>query len=391
VKALTHDHSDPRSVPAFFAVHLEAVEVYRVELSLVEPMVTATGTHLRRPVLIVRVRTTSGVGYGECAALIDPTYTEEYTDGAAAILSDQLIPRLLAGGSRIDTAQHGLARLAPVRGHSMAKAALEMALLDAQLHEEARSLAEFLGATRAFVEAGATIGMSNEASTSRAAEKAIQAGYKRIKAKIAPGHDVGDIARLRERHPLLGLVVDANGAFDATDSAHQAALDQLDGFGLIAIEQPFSPEDFIGHARLSARLATPVVLDESITNEGTLEVALELHAMDGISVKPARLGGLIVGRNVHDRCVGEGVHLAIGGMFETGIGRAAQLALGAMSGFDLPGDLGGSDRYFAKDLTPPFLVVNGSLEVPNGVGLGIEVDVEMLEATAVAKATFRAP
>jgi O-succinylbenzoate synthase len=372
-------------------MEIEAVEVLRLELSLVEAVATSMGTHASRPVLIVCVHSKGGIGFGECSALRDPTYTEEYTDGAEAILAQHLIPRLFEGAARVDSAEQGLLRCAVVQGHRMAKAALEMAMLDAQLREERRSLASFLGATRSLVQAGATIGMGDDETTSRAFEKAVCDGYKRVKLKIAPGRDVAITKVLRARFPDVALIVDANGAYDRTLATHLSALDALDELGLQGIEQPLAPSDLSGHARLSARLTTPVILDESIWDEGALEVALELHAMDGVSVKAPRLGGLIAARRVHDRCVEEGMHLAIGGMFETGIGRAAQLALGGLPGFDLPGDLGASDRYFAKDLTARHEIRDGYLAVPGGVGLGVEVDLEMLRGISVKRETFRAP
>jgi O-succinylbenzoate synthase len=281
--------------------------------------------------------------------------------------------------------------MAPVRGHAMAKAALEMALLDAYLRGEGRSLADYLGATQRSVPAGANIGIDTPAAAIDAIGQTLEAGYQRIKCKIAPGHDVDLLRAVRSEYPDLVLSADANGAYDLDNSDDVAALHKIDEFGLIALEQPLRPDDLVGHAKLTAELSTPVMLDESVTSIGSLNVALALDACRGVSVKPARVGGVLAARTIHDRCVAEGVHLAIGGMLETGIGRAAALAVAGMPGFDIPGDLGGSERYFSPDVTVPHELRDGQLEVPTGPGIGVEPLPAVISSARVRNRVFRGP
>ena len=369
-------------------MEIRGVELLRLDLVLEHSLRTSAGEHAKRPVLLLYVHTDGATGIGECEALEEPTYTEEYADGAEAVLAGHLIPRLLAGGPCADV-QGALARLAPVRGHQMAKAGLEMALLDAQLRTEGRSLASHLGATRHEVPGGANVSLGRPDEVLAAIGEAVAAGYRRVKCKIAPGSDLEPLSAAREAFPEVALSADANGAYELADKSHRALLRQIDALGLVALEQPLAPEDLLGHRDLAAELDTPVVLDESVTGLASLALALELGACDGVSVKPARLGGLLLAAEVHDRCVAAGVHLAIGGMLESGIGRAAALAVAAMPGFDLPGDLGASDRYFAPDLCAPHLLRDGMLAVPSGPGLGVEPVAGVLERALARSAVFR--
>ena len=371
-------------------MRIEAVEVSRLEMSLAHPLATSAGTHDRRPVLIVAVTLDGVRGIGECSALAEPTYTEEYADGAEAVLGAHLVPRLIAGGTTFDTLEQGLSRLDAVRGHAMAKAALEMALLDATCTASGCSLAEYLGAVTDRVDAGANVSLGEVPDVLAAVEKVVSAGYRRVKCKIAPGCDVAVVAAVREHFGELSVSVDANGAYRLADPGHVAALRALDGLGLVAIEQPLDPGDLVGHARLAAWADTPVLLDESITSLATLEQAIALKACDGVSVKPARLGGMLVARALAGRCRAEGLHLAIGGMLETGVGRAGALAVGALAGFDLPGDLGGSERYFVPDLTVAHQVHDGALSVPDGPGLGVALDEVVFSTACVRTRRFTA-
>ncbi|HUZ21675.1 MAG TPA: o-succinylbenzoate synthase [Acidimicrobiales bacterium] len=374
-------------------MELHAVELIRLELPLVVSLATSAGEHAVRPIVLVRLITDSGEGYGECEALAEPIYTEEYADGAARVLADHLVPRLLAGGplEASSPAAAGLERLRPVRGHRMAKAAVEMALLDAWLRGEGRSLADFLGATSRHVPAGATVGIVPTAEVLGRVAAAAAAGYRRVKLKIGPGHDVEPIGAVRAEFPALVLAADANGAYRLDDPGDRRALELIDGLGLAALEQPLAAEDLVGHAELAAALVTPVVLDESVADEQDLQAALALGACVGVSLKAARLGGLLAACRVRDRCLAAGVRMAAGGMLETGLGRAASLALAGCPGFDLPGDLGGSERYFVPDLTPAHRVVDGELAVPDGPGLGVEPRPDVLAATRTGAELIRAP
>ncbi len=365
---------------------IHAVELLRLDLTLRHTLATSAGEHHLRPVLLIVVHAEGVIGYGECEALLEPTYTEECADGAEAVLTSQLVPRLLAGGE-LASIEEAMGLLAAVRGHQMAKAGLEMALLDAELKLAGRSLAHYLGATSATVAAGANVSLGGADAVLAEVAEAVEAGYRRVKCKIAPGRDLESLAAVRSAFPDLVLSADANGAYLLADDSHRDRLRRIDRLGLAAIEQPLAPEDLLGHAELAAELDTPIVLDESVTSLAGLEIALLLGAADAVSVKAARLGGLLVGRAVHDRCRAAGVHLSIGGMLESGLGRAAALALGALPGFDLPGDLGASERYFAPDLTVPHLLHEGALAVPAGPGLGVAPLDEVVEG-AVARRTL---
>lgn len=340
----------PLSHLGFSLVGIRAVELRRIALPLVRPFVTAHGTERERDVVLVRVDVDGVEGWGECAALAAPTYTSEWTAGAWAVLREHLVPRLLAG-----------ADLDEVAGHRMAKAALRNAVLDARLRAEDRSLAAHLGATRTAVPAGIALGL--DATPDDVGAAAAQ-GYRRVKLKVVPGQE-GALVLAREAHPALRLQADANGAY----AGNAVALDALDDLGLDCIEQPLGAADLVGHAALTARLRTPVALDESIASTATLDAALRLAACRAVNLKQGRVGGLDEAVRIHDACVGE-ISLFCGGMLETGIGRAVNIALAALPGFDLVGDLSPSARWYEEDLTEPHLLVDGTLAVPDGPGIG---------------------
>ncbi|MGQ0521996.1 MAG: o-succinylbenzoate synthase [Actinomycetota bacterium] len=353
-------------------MRITAIELRRVRLPFLRPLRTALGEHSVRDVLLVRVATPEAEGWGECAALDGPSYTAEYVDGAAAVLRHHLVPRLLAAGD-VDADGVGPA-LAGVRGHRMAKAALEMAVLDAGLRAAARSLADELGATAATVEAGVAVGMAASLpELVDAVAEAVDAGYRRVKLKIAPGWDVEPVRAVRERFgDGLLLQADANGAYRLADAGHLA---RLDPFDLVLLEQPLGPEDLVGHAELARRIATPVCLDESIISVDAAAAALALGAAGVVSVKPGRVGGYLEARRIHDLCRAAGVPVWCGGMFETGLARAANLALAALPGFTLPGDVAPPSWYLAGDIVrSPLTAVGGRMGVPDTPGIGAEID-----------------
>jgi O-succinylbenzoate synthase len=365
-------------------MRVKAIELLRLELDLRFSLRTSAGEHSHRPVLLLRVHTVEGAsGIGECSALAQPTYTEEYADGAEAVLRDHLIPRLLAHGG-VSGAEEGARRLSAVRGHAMAKAGLEMALLDAELSFRGESLASYLGARRPSIPAGANVSLGSAPSVLAEVAGVVEDGYRRVKIKIAPGYDVAVVRAVRDAFPEVALSVDANGAYDLDREDHRVVLLDLDEFGLVCLEQPLAPGELVSSAELCAMLETPVILDESIVRLSDLETAAALSALDGVSIKPARLGGVIAAKAMYDRAHTLGLSCSIGGMLESGIGRAAAIALGALAGFDLPGDLGASDRYFVPDLTAPHTLVGGELIVPDGAGLGV-----VLAEDEIARATIR--
>lgn len=355
------------------------VEVRRLRLPMVAPFVTSAGTLDHREVLLLHVSLDGVEGWGECAALPEPTYDGEYLDGVLDVLRRFVVPALWH-------------RHAPVVvGHPMAGAAIRTALLDARLRGEGLSLASHLGAERAEVPAGAAVGFARSIDELLAeVGRLASAGYPRIKLKIRRGWDVEPLAAVRD---LLGgavlLQADANGAYRLSDADH---LLRLDRFDLALIEQPLPADDLLGHAELARRLATPVCLDESITSVGAAAAALELGACSVVCVKPGRLGGVEEAAAVHDLCRDIGADAWVGGMLETGIGRSALLALAALPGFTLPGDLSATGRWYADDLAVPLaLGGDGTLPVPRGPGIGPLPDLAVIDRYTADAAVLRRP
>lgn len=367
-------------------MRIDAVELRRIALPLVAPFRTAFGTLTDRDILLVRVTADGVEGWGECVAFPDPGYSAEYVAGAQTVVREFLAPRVLAAPT-VTAAGLG-ALLAPVVGHPMAKAALELAVLDAELRTEDRSLAERLGATRTAVDCGVSVGMFPLDELCAQVDAYVDAGYRRVKLKIEPGFDVEPVRAVRERHPDLALQVDANAAYTVGDADRLAALDPFD---LLMIEQPLAEDDLLGHAELARRVTTPICLDESITSARVAETALALGACRIVNVKAGRVGGYLEAVRVHDVCTARSVPVWCGGMLETGIGRAANVALAALPGFTLPGDTSASDRYYARDVvSDPFVLDDGRLTVPTGPGTGVTVDPDVLDAATTSVETLRA-
>lgn len=353
-------------------------------MPLVRPFETSFGRQTAREVLLVRVRTDVGDGWGECVAGSDPVYSSEYVAGAFAMIRDYLAPALLA---ETEVAASDVARvLRFVVGHRMAKASLESAVLDAELRAEGRSFAQRLGATRNEVDCGVSVGIAS--SIPELLEEVrtyVDAGYRRIKLKIKPGWDREPIAAVRE---LIGpdalLQVDANTAYTIEDIPHLVGLDE---FGLLLVEQPFVEEDIALHAVLAAVMQTPVCLDESIVNTDVAIDAIERGATSVVNIKAGRVGGFLEAVAIHDACLAREVPVWCGGMLETGVGRAANVALAALPGFTLPGDTSASGRYFAEDITDPFVLRNGRLAVPTGAGTGVTVRESLVRDWALTAPT----
>lgn len=356
-------------------------------MPLVAPFRTSFGTQTERDVLLVRAFGDDGEeGWGECIAPSAPVYSSEYVDGAAEVIRRFLLPPLF------DLAELTAAQVAPAVGatvgHQMAKAALEMAVLDAEVRAAGRSFADALGAVRDAVECGVAVGiMPSMPALLDAVDDYLARGYRRIKLKITPGWDVEPVAAVRERFgDDVPLQVDANSAYSLVDIAR---LEELDRFGLLLIEQPFGQEQLRAHAELARRIRTPVCLDESVTSAQAAVEAIALGACQVVNVKAGRVGGYLEARRVHNVCAAAGVPVWCGGMLETGLGRAANVALAALPNFTLPGDTSASDRYFHEDLTEPFVLQDGCLRVPTGPGLGVAPLPERLAATTTAVETIR--
>lgn len=347
-------------------MRLTGVELRRIAMPLVSPFRTSFSTQTARDILLLRVVTDTGEGWGECVALGDPLYSPEYLDGAADVMRRFFIPAL--AGNQLEATQVAT-RLHKFKGHQMAKAALEMAVLDAELRAEGRSFARELGAIHPRVPCGVSVGiMDSIPQLLDAVAGYIAEGYLRIKLKIQPGWDLEPVRAVRERFGDVLLQVDANTAYTLRDARHLA---RLDAFDLLLIEQPLEEEDILGHAELARMMTTPICLDESITSAQTAAAAIRLGATSVVNIKPGRVGGYLEARRIHDVCVAHGVPVWCGGMLETGLGRAANVALAALPGFVLPGDTSGSGRYYTTDITEPFVVEDGHLTVPTGPGLGV--------------------
>ncbi|MEN3315470.1 MAG: o-succinylbenzoate synthase [Acidimicrobiaceae bacterium] len=359
---------------------IDAVELRQVLLPMLEPFRTRAGTQTERPTTIVRVIVDGVEGWGELAATPEPTYTTEWAGGAAAVLREQLVPRLLAGAP-LDEVH------AP-----MARAALESALLDSALRHKGISLGSHLGVHRDRVTAGVAVGFAPTVGELVATvERHLAVGYRRVKVKIRPGWDVEPLRAVRAAvGDTVAVQADANGAYDGDDTSDVAALHAVDDLGLLLIEQPLPPGDLVGSARLAKELATRICLDESIGSADHVRTAAALGAASVICLKPARVGGIDAAVEVHDAAVAAGLDLWCGGMLETGIGRGVLLALAALPGCTLAGDLSATGRWYADDLTPPvFLDADGMLPVPTESGCGPVPDAASLAAVTVAVETLR--
>jgi O-succinylbenzoate synthase len=348
---------------------LTGVELRRIRMPLVAPFRTSFGTETDRDVLLLRAVTDEAEGWAECVAMSDPLYSSEYVDAAADVLRRYLVPALLAS-PRLDAVAVA-ALLHRFKGHRMAKAALETAVLDAELRGSGRTLARELGAVHDRVPCGVSVGiMGSIGELLDAVDGYLDQGYLRIKLKIEPGWDVAPVRAVRERFgDDVLLQVDANTAYTLGDAPQLA---KLDPFGLLLIEQPLDEEDVLGHAALAQLISTPVCLDESITSARSAADAIRLGACRIVNIKPGRVGGYLEARRIHDVCAALGVPVWCGGMLETGLGRAANVALAALPGFTLPGDTSASDRYYRTDITAPFVLADGHLEVPTGAGIGVD-------------------
>lgn len=348
---------------------IETIRLHRIDIPLVRPFRTSFGTQVARDVLLVEVVTDTGLsGWAECVAMEWPGYSAEYVDGAVNVLTEHLIPRVLV--DRTCDAQAAHEHMRRLVGHPMAKAALETAILDASLREQRRSLADYLGAVRTEVDCGVSVGIPTgiDALLEEVASY-VDAGYRRIKLKIEPGWDVEAVRAVRAAWPDIPLQTDANQAYTRDDTALLAAMDDCD---LLLVEQPLPEDDLRGHALLAQQISTPVCLDESIISTATADTAIAFGATSIINIKPGRVGGYLEAKAIHDLCLARGIPVWCGGMLETGIGRAANVALAALPGFTLAGDTSASSRYFATDITKPFVLEDGRLRVPTGPGIGVE-------------------
>lgn len=367
--------------------------IHSLEIPLVRPFRTSFGSQSVRDVVLVEVVSESGVsGWGECVTMAWPGYSAEYTRGAINVMREFLIPTLMplvaanAKGAASTPAPDSVrAALAVMQGNPMAKSAIETALLDLWLKERSLSLGEFLGATRDRVDCGVSVGIPNsmEDLISEVGQY-VDEGYRRIKLKVEPGWDLEPLRAVRGEWPEIPLQVDANQAYRRSDAMHLAHFDE---FNLLLIEQPLPEDDLLGHKLISSVIATPICLDESILSVESAESAIEFGATTIVNIKPGRVGGFLAARDIHDLCAEKSIPVWCGGMLETGVGRAANIALAALPGFTLPGDTSASSRYYKEDVTEPFVLDNGQLHVPTGPGIGVEPIAANLVEMSTARET----
>jgi O-succinylbenzoate synthase len=367
-------------------VRIERVELWHIRLPLAHPFETSFGRQEKRDAIIVKLFGQGVVGYGETASMAGPWYSYETIETCWHVQRDFLIPMML--GRQVESTAQLMDLFAPVRGHNMAKTGLEEAFWDLSARQEGVSLAETLGGTRDEIECGVSIGIqATPSDLLKRIEAFLAEGYRRIKIKIKPGWDLSVVREVRRAFPHIRLMVDANSAYTLDDAALFVALDE---YHLLMIEQPLGYDDIVDHARLQGQIQTPLCLDESIHTPDHARQALDLESCRIINIKPGRVGGLHRAKQIHDLCQEREAPVWCGGMLETGIGRAHNVALASLPNFQLPGDISASKRYYEQDLVwPPFEITpEGMMVVPRGPGIGVEVDEERLEKATVRKLEF---
>lgn len=355
-------------------------------MPLVAPFETSFGRETVRECILVAVQAEGLTGWGECVTSREPGYNYETTGTAWHILKDFIAPLVL--GQEVPDAADFQRRVESIRGHHLAKAAVEMALWDLLGQRDGKSLKQMFGGVREKVEVGVSVGIQESAAALvRTVASYVEQGYARVKIKIKPGREVAETVAVRNAYPHLRLQVDANSAYTLETAQ---VLKQVDDLNLLLIEQPLFEDDIWDHRLLQAEFKTPVCLDESVVSPRHARYALEMKACKIINIKPARVGGLSQGIAIHDLCVAHNVPVWCGGMLETGIGRASNLALASLPGFVLPGDISASNRYYHRDITHERFVLNSdsTITVPDAPGLGVTIDEAALKEFTLATLTL---
>jgi len=369
-------------------VKIERLELRLLELPLVHFFETSFGRVDDKHFILVRADGDGTSGYGECVADIDPYYSAETNETAWHIISEFIAPRVL--GVELAHPRDVFPALKAIRGHNMAKAAVEMAAWDLYARQRREPLWRTLGGVRDRIASGVSVGIQPSlADLAANVERELAAGYRRIKIKVKPGWDLDPVRTIRERFGSIPLMVDANAAYTAGDAEHLA---RLDDYGLMMIEQPLDYDDIAEHARLQRRLKTAICLDESIKSPGVAREAIAAGACRIINIKPGRIGGFGESIRLHDLCAGHGIPVWHGGMLESGIGRAANIHLSTLPNFTLPGDVAASKRYFSPDLIEPPIEVaaDGTIAVPNDYGLGVAIRDDRVERATRRRTTLSA-
>jgi O-succinylbenzoate synthase len=367
---------------------IDAVHLREINMPLAFPFETSFGLTTTRRILLVEIESDGMTAWGECVAGEHPYFSDECIDTAWIVTENELAPRLLGkelvgGGSCPDLFRQ-------VRGHRMAKAALENAVWELEAQKKQVPLARLLGGTRSVIPCGVSIGIqASPAALMETIAKELEAGYQRIKLKCKPGWDTTIFEAVRARWPEILLSCDANSAYRIADIEHIAEWDQ---FKLLMIEQPLWYDDFYFHSMLQKRLETAICLDESIRNRRDALAAIDMESCRILNIKVGRVGGFSEAIAVHNVAAERGIPVWCGGMLETGIGRAHNIALSSLENFSLPGDVSASARYWAEDIIEPEVTVSakGEIKVPRGVGCGFTVRRERIEALTVRRQTLRA-
>ncbi len=369
-------------------MRIKEVDLRIINLPLVRPFRTSFGTQYERELLLMKITTQDGAeGWAECVAMSEPLYSPEYTFASQDVIERFLLPKIFEAGDI--RAEEVADLLRPFLGHQMSKACVETAILDAQLKLEGISFGSYLGSSKELIDCGVSVGITSTIDAlAQEVSQYVDEGYRRIKLKIEPGWDIEPVRVIRELFPDMPLQVDANQAYSRDDADH---LKQLDPFNLLLIEQPLDEHDVLGHAMLAKVVKTPICLDESITSLESARDALALKATTIINIKPGRVGGYLESVKIHDLCVENDIPVWCGGMLETGIGRAANIALASLAGFTLPGDTSASSRYYHRDITTPFVMQDGQLRVPSGPGIGVDIDLDFIDEITTSRKLILAP
>jgi O-succinylbenzoate synthase len=364
-------------------MRIREIKLQEIRMKLVAPFETSMDRTVSRRIVLVQVDVDGVIGWGECVAGEAPYYSPETADTAWLVLRDFLWP--LVKGKDFGSAGEVWGMLARVRGHNMAKAALEAAVWDAEAKQKSVPLSRLIGGVREEIACGVSVGIKESLDELVAAvQNELAAGYQRIKIKIKPGKDLEPVRRLRQDFPRIKLMVDANSAYTLKD---WALLKQLEGFYLMMIEQPLGWDDLYSHAELQKKLDTPICLDECIHSEEHARAAIEMGACKIMNIKLGRVGGHTVARRIHDLCEKHGIPVWCGGMLESGIGRAHNIALSTLPNFTLPGDVAASKRYWEEDIIVPEVTASaqGTIRVPTGPGIGFEVRLDRIDNLTVRK------
>ena len=366
---------------------IEEIQLRLINMELISLFETSFGREKKRKIIIVKMVSDDLEGYGECVAMEGPWYSYETVETAWSILQKYMIPLVL--GKDVKDPSDLLKLLSKVRGHNMARASLEEAFWDLYAKSLGEPLSRVLGGVKNKIPSGVSIGIQkNIQQLLKTIDTYLSEGYQRVKLKIKPSWDIEVIKEVRKHYPDIPLMVDANAAYTISDAHH---LKKLDEFNLLMIEQPLGYDDLVDHAKLQSMLKTPICLDESIKTINDARAALKLRSCKIINIKVGRVGGLFYAKKIHDLCQANGVPVWCGGMLETGIGRAINVAIASLPNFKLPNDISASKRYYHEDIVdPPFeLNSDGTINVPKNPGIGVKILEERIEKKTVKEATFK--